>query len=354
MKIYIFAMVIFLAYAFSVNAQDKSGGKISGSVFVDYYYKISGDSSGSAGQYSPLKKDAQSFEIRRIYFRYDHNLSEKFAAQFTIESTEKTLLTGKYSFAVKTAYLEWKNLIPQSSIFAGMEPTPTWGYSESIWNYRSVEKTIMDYRGIGSAVDIGVSVKGTFDKEGKYGYQLMIGNGTGQKLESNKFKKYYGELIAKPVKGLSLEAYSDFEPNSGDKNKITLKGFAAYQTNLFTIGVEAVQQTQKKAISDSVDASPFGISGFAWVTLLKKQVQTDKIPVLNAFARYDYWDSDTKNTTSGYKENFITIGLDYMPIKDVHVIPNVWINTYSNKSSQTVVERDADVVARLTFNYNYK
>jgi hypothetical protein len=353
MKTYLLTIVFFLMCAFSINAQEKSGGKISGLIFGDYSYKITGDSSGSVGQYSPLKKDAQGFEIRRIYFRYDHTLSEKFAAQFTLESNEKTLLTGKYSFAVKTAFLEWKNLIPQSSIFIGMEPTPTFAYSESIWNYRSVEKTLIDYR-IGGAVDLGVSVKGTFDKEGKYGYQFMIGNGTGQKLESNKFKKYYGELIAKPVKGLSLEAYSDFEPNAGDKNKITLKGFVAYQTNLFTIGVEAVQQTQKKAISDSVDVSPSGISGFAWVTLLKKPVQSEKIPVLNAFARFDYWDPDTKNTNAGYKENFITLGLDYMPIKDVHVIPNVWINTYSNKNSESTVKRDADIVARLTFNYIYK
>ncbi len=351
-KIFYFSIAVLLC-SMSLNAQDKSGGKVSGLVFGDYFYKIDGDSSGSAGQYSALKKSVQGFEIRRIYFRYDHTFSDKFASQFTLESNDKTLLSGKYSVAVKTAYLEWKNLIPQSSEFIGMIPTPTFNYSESVWSYRAVEKTIIDYRGIGSSVDVGVSAKGTFDKTGKFGYHMMIGNGTGQKLEANKFKKYYVALLFKPVKGLSLEAYSDFEPNSGDKNKYTLKGFASYQSGMFTIGVEGAQQTQKKAFADSLDISPMGISVFGWVTLMKKTVHPDNVPVLNAFARYDYWDPDTKNSESGYRENFIVLGFDYMPIKEVHLMPNVWINTYSNKSSAGT-KKDADVVARLTFNYIYK
>ncbi len=335
-----------------IPAQDKTGGKISGYIFGDYFYKAAGDSSGSAGQYSFYPKSYQGFELRRMYLRYDHVISKDFSAQVTLESTEKTSIGGKYGVALKTAYLEWKNLIPQSSIYIGMSSTPTWNLSEAVWNYRSVEKTIMDFRG-SNAVDLGVSAKGTFDKNGNYGYFLMIGNGTGQKFESNKYKKYYGALFAKPVKGLTIEGYTDFEPNAGDKNKITLKGFAAYQGSMFTIGVEAFQQTQKKAVSDSVDAVPFGISAFAWVNLVKKTAHPDNPQVLNAFARFDYFDPDTKTDDAGFRENFITLGLDYMPVKDVHIIPNVWITSYSDKSSLSL-KRDANVVARLTFFYIYK
>jgi len=351
MKIYASFFCVLFIICNSVIAQEKTGGKISGVVFGDYFYKVSGDSSGSIGQYSPFKKSYQAFELRRIYLKYDHTFSEKFAAQFLIESTEKTLITGKYGIAVKTAFLEWKNLVPQSSIFIGMIPTPTWGFVEGIWSYRSIEKSFIDFRGLGSAVDVGVSLKGNFDKQGNYGYFVMIGNGTGQRLETNKYKKFYGELIAKPVKGLSIEAYSDFEPNAGDKNKFTIRGFASYQMSIFTVGVEAVQQTQKKAINDSLDVVPFGVSAFAWATLLKKTTHPNE-PVLNAFARFDYFDPDTKNGDAGFKENFITLGLDYMPIKNVHVMPNVWINTFNDKSSANV-NRDADIVTRMTFLYVY-
>ena len=83
-------------------------------------------------------------------------------------------------------------------------------------------------RGFGNASDLGVSARGKFDKAGNYGFGLMIGNGNGQKPEINKYKKYYGTLFAKPVKGLQMEVYGDYEPAADDKNKTTLRGFVGY------------------------------------------------------------------------------------------------------------------------------
>lgn len=350
----VFVLIIFTSLADSlIQAQEKTGGKISGLVFGDYFFKVSGDSSGFAGQYTSYPKSYQAFEIRRVYLRYDHVISKEFSAQVTLESTEKTSIGGKYGIAVKTAYLEWKNLIPQSSIFFGMSSTPTWDLSERVWNYRSIEKNIIDFRGLGSSVDLGASVKGTFDKKNNYGYFVMIANGTGQKFENNKYKKYYGSLFAKPVKGLTVEGYTDFEPNAGDKNKITLKGFAGYQDGIFSIGVETFQQTQKHAAFDSLDVVPVGVSAFAWVSLIKKTTHPENRQVLNAFARFDYFDPDTKTDDSGFRENFIIVGLDYMPVKDVHIMPNVWVTSYSDKSPAKL-KKDANVVARLTFNYIYR
>lgn len=344
---------IILLFTSLVYSQEKTGGKLSGVVFGDYFFKVSGDSSGFAGQYTSYPKSYQAFELRRVYLRYDHVISKDFSAQVTLESNDKTSIGGKYGISVKTAFLEWKNLLPQASLYFGLSSTPTYSLSESVWSYRSIEKNIIDFRGLGSSVDIGVSAKGTFDKKNNYGYFVMIGNGTGQKFESNKYKKYYGSLYAKPVKGLTLEGYSDFEPNAGDKNKITLKGFAGYQGSIFSIGVEAVQQTQKKAVSDSIDAVPFGISAFAWVNLMKKSIHPENQQILNAFARFDYFDPDTKTDDAGFRENFITVGLDYMPVKDVHIMPNVWITMYSDKSTLKV-KKDANVIARMTFYYIYK
>lgn len=350
-------VAILLVTSFSLS-QDKPAGKVHGYVFGDYYYVAGADTAASrgAGQYSSTKKDFQGFQFRRVYLYYEHNLSEQFFAQFLLEGNDKTFTyddkagdkRGLHSVFIKTAYLEWKDILTNHNLAIGLVPTPTWSWSfaEKTWNYRSIEKTITDFRGLGGAVDIGISMRGKIDDAGTFGYVAMIGNGQGAKAENNKYKKFYGQLNAKPTKELLLEGYVDFEPNLGDKNKTTLKGFAAYQTKEFTIGAEVVQQTQAKVGVNGADIVPFGLALFAWAPI-------PGVDGLNAFGRFDYYDPNTKVSDAGYKENFFVVGVDYMPIKDVHIMPNVWVNTYSNKKSGGPT-RHADVVGRLTFFYVYK
>ena len=331
-----------------VQSQEQSFGKVHGYVFGDYFYMVGADTAAirGAGQYSAAPKDFQAFQFRRLYLYYDHTFSEKFFAQFLLEGNDKTFEPGgKYGMFVKSAYLEWKGAVPLGSIAIGLVPTPTWSLlSEKVWNYRSIEKTIIDFRGFGSASDIGLQLRGKFDRDGTFSYVAMIGNGTGQKPENNKYKKYYGSLSIKPKKELVLEGYIDYEPAALEKNKTTLKGFAGYQTESFTFGVEAFQQTQAKAGAAAADATPFGISFFAWARVLG-------VDALNAFVRFDMFDPNTKVRNAGYKENFIVAGFDYMPIPNVHLMPNIWINSYSAKGGGS---RDSDVAARITLFYVYK
>jgi hypothetical protein len=349
MKLVIGAVLLFAA-SFGLNAQNEKGGRIWGYVFGDYFYKVSGDSTGSSNQYSLYPKSFQAFELRRVYLGYDYTFSDKFTSQFLLEGNDKILTSLRLGVFIKTAFVEWK-AFDNASFAIGLIPTPSWSWAlnEKTWNYRSIEKTILDMRGLGNASDLGAATRGKFDKAGNYGFAFMIGNGSGQRPELNKFKKYYGTLFAKPVKGLSIEAYGDYEPNSGDRNKTTVRGFASYQIKKFIIGAEVIQQTQQNAGGTDIDVIPFGISAFVWGTIYAKK---DK-PVLNAFARFDYYDPDSKNDTVGYKENFITIGLDYMPIENIHFMPNVWVNSYSGKTS-SIPERKADVSARMTFYFIYK
>jgi hypothetical protein len=71
------------------------------------------------------------------------------------------------------------------------------------------------------------------------------------------------------------------------------------------------------------------------------------------FARYDLYNPDSNNDSTGYKENFIVAGLGYMPLENIHFMPNIWMNFYHGKSGSSV-RRDADIVARFTFFYIYK
>ena len=350
-----FVMVLMvLSSGFNpINSQDKSPYKLSGYVFGDYFFKVQGDSSGSLGEYSPYKKDYQAFDIRRVIFSYEHSLSDNFTAGFSLEGGNKYLTTGRFSVIIKTAFIEWKNIFSGSSLVAGYFPTPAfvWGISEKMWGYRSVEKTISDFRGLTTAVDIGVGLKGNFDKNMKYGYFVMIGNGTGTKPENNKYKNYYASLNAKPIDNLNIEAYTEYEPAADEKNKLTLKGVLAYQTPFYTIGTEVINQLKKNSGINNSNVNPFGISLYAHGTLIKDK--KSKAPKLNAFARFDIYDPDKNLDSAGFKENFIVAGLDYMPIPSVHIMPNIWINSYTDKSSAKI-KKDSDIAARLTFFYIYK
>ena len=343
-------------------AQDQPAGKVHGYLFGDYFYKFGAEKAKavSSTQYSDsaLYKSG-AFQIRRIYLYYDHNLSEKFFAQFLLEANDKAVeytadktgkptKDGRHTVFVKLAYLEWKDIIPQGNLAIGIVPTPTWAISEKLWNYRPIEKTVTDMRGLGGASDMGITLRGKFGSDGMFGYAFMVGNGNGQKPENNKSKKYYGSLSAKPIKGLTLEVYGDNESklmNSQNKEKMsrtTLKGLTVYQAEKFTVGAEIMSQTQKK-VTDSTDVKPFGVSLFAWAPI----PGTDK---LSAFARFDTFDPNTE-ISSDFKENFLTFGLDYAPIKNVHIMPNIWLNSFSGKGG---AKRDMDKVARVTFFYVYK
>ena len=331
-------------------AQEKSGGKIHGYAFGDYYFMVGADTlpKRGAAQYSSTPKNDHGFLLRRVYLGYDYTFNESFSSQVLLEGNDKTLDgSGRYGFIIKTAFVEWKEIIPMGNLLLGLIPTPTWNLTtEKVWNYRAVEKTITDFRGLGNGSDIGVALRGKFDTEGAVSYALMFANGNGQKPENDKHKKYHAALTAKPIDHFVLEGYIDHETANDDRSKTMLKGFAAYQSTAFTVGVEVFQMTQKKFGANNTDLTPFGVSVFAWAPI-------PSIDDVNAFARFDMYDPDSKTSTSGIKENFLTLGVDYMPIKNVHVMPNLWMNTYAQKDGNRTAP-NSDVAGRITFWFVYK
>jgi hypothetical protein len=331
---------------YSQPAEDfKPSGKVWGLVFGDYFYKIGGDTTPQQTEYSRYMKDFNAFEFRRIYLGFDYNISPKFSSEF-IASYEGGDLTSNSNrtFLVKDANLKWKEIFDRSDLVVGLMATPSFSLSERIWGYRSIEKTIMDMRGIASSRDIGVSLRGFFDEGKFYGYNIMIGNGRGTRLENNKYKKYYSLLYAYFLeKKLLADFYFDFEPQSHNQNKITYKGFMGYQTEKFSAGVEIFQQ-ESISTSSAPTRKSRGVMSFINGEIIKER--------LRFFGRFDYYNPHT-DLTSGYNENFITAGLDIMPDKNVHFMPNIWVNIF-NKKNEFDPDRDADIVGRLTFFYTYR
>jgi len=176
-----------------------------------------------------------------------------------------------------------------------------------------------------------------------FGYKAMIGNGTNQKNETNKFKKYYGDLWAKFLdKKIVVEVFADADytgVGSNDTNKTTtMKAFVAWQSDPITIGLEYASQVITTENKQNV--VPGGLSVFLRGPIMEK--------TLGFFARFDMWNPDQHTDNTGFTENFITAGLDWQPVSNVHIEPNLWMETYKDRSA-AAIDRKSDVVGRVTF-----
>lgn len=345
---FLFTLVISVNLFASVQGDSTfvPSGKVWGTAFGDYFYKTGGDSTGNQLQYTSYNKDFNTFEFRRIFLGYDYNISEKFFTSVVLGYDGSDVLpNSKRAFFIKDAYLRWKEIFTNSNLTAGLFTTP--GYSvasEVVWGYRSVEKTIMDQRGYLFSRDLGVMLNGYFDKEKNYGYYLMIGDGSGASLETNKYKRFYGNIVGNFAdKKIIVNAYTDYEAISSVQTNNTFQGFIGYKVPKFAAGIEYFFQYQHLAATN--DKMPSGISMFTSGTLYKEMIKF--------FLRYDYFNQDTKNSSTGFNQSFFTAGLDFMPHPKIHLMPNIWLNAYTKKESQ-VKGQYTNVVPRITFFYDYK
>lgn len=364
----------------------RPGGKLWGYTFGDYYFKAHADSMnrGGGNQYSGIEKNRNAFQIRRVYLGYIYNIHPHFTAEVLLAAednisangnpTGDLTANGKLTFYIKNASVRWKEIWKGTDIIIGLTPTPAFALLEDgVWNYRSVERTITDIRRMPS-YDLGLRVEGRFDPDNEnIGYNVMVGNGSGARPEADKFKHFYANVFGKFFeKRLVVALFADYERLNWQPGfhhaRNMLKAFVAYQTPTFTAGVEAfsnhssedvigIHPTNTGSVADTLAADAIGISTFVRGALIKNK--------LGYFLRYDHYNPDTQYDESYYenytglsstyepnnKENFVVAGLDYTPIANVHLMPNIWYNSYKSERTGTkgAARYDYDLVYRVTF-----
>ncbi len=365
-----------------------NSGRIWGYAFGDYYYKAHSDSllRGGSNQYTGVPKNRTAFAFRRIYLGYDYNISGKFSAELLLaaeDNSTQTNLAGttttsgdllsnnKLSFYIKLANIRWKNIWKGTDLVVGQVATPAFPLlTEKIWGYRSIERTISDIRRTPS-YDLGVALQGKFDEKGNFGYNVMMGNGSCAKPEADNFKWFYGDVFAMFLdKKLVFDLYADYErlnwTPSWHHSRNMIKGFIAYTTSAFTIGVEGFVNNLKNDVvatridgsADTLSVVSKGISAYVHGDIVKSK--------LGYFARFDAFNPDNRINNNTYlkyagntgnysdpstKEEFITAGLDFTPVKNVHVMPNVWYNAYKSQLDGTSgsLHYDYDLLYRMSF-----
>ena len=383
---------------------------------------------GGSNQYTGMPVNANMFQYRRIYLGYNYDISQHFSAEFLLASEDDfnagldnqaagdILTNGKFAPYIKLANIRWKNLWHNTDLVLGQQATPGFAKTgrndqtaEEVWSYRSIERTITDIRRTPS-FDMGASLQGWFDDHGCFGYTAMVGNGSSAKHEVDNYKWLYADVYAKFFdKRLIVDLYQDYEklawgtyvagPKAGIESlnghlyhdRSMTKLFLAWNAKKFTAGTEIFMNTLVGDVTvKGVDKNTYyrttkamGMSFFVRGCILSNA--QDK-QILGFFARYDNYDPSgnlnnivsEKNTlsysaTGNYepttKEQFVTYGLDFTPFKNIHFMPNVWMNTYNSalsvggsnsantkySSMNPLVSgvNGTDVVYRLTFYYVY-
>jgi len=243
-------------------------------------------------------------------------------------------------------------------------------------------------------------LQGTFDPATKnYGYVAMMGSNTQATLttvynpnspvsptnpnpNTGFFKMFYGDLWGKFFeKHLYLDFYADYAQTSstaantgvtagsvGPSEHNMFKVFASFNTKPLTIGVEAYTQKIDNAVLNTTTKTAEQATVNAISIWVRGGIVKDK---WSYFARFDHYNPDTKfNSADSYstvftnygsydpttKENFFTAGLDYTPIKSVHIEPNVWLTQYLDQYATThtgYLPNDHTLIYRLTFFYQF-
>ncbi|MBM48237.1 MAG: hypothetical protein CMP27_00185 [Roseibacillus sp.] len=316
-------LIVALILATTI-AVDGAEGKIKGYMFGDYYAVLAADDGEDK---LPEKRNA--FQFRRIYLTYDKALNDDFSIRYRLETKDTGFGKGaKMQPFVKHGYLKWKGALGASDFYFGLQGTPTWAIAEKVWGYRSISKTVLDRNKIGASADIGAALRG---KAGKIGYHFMLGNGPGQGPEDDNGKKFYGSLSFKASDRLVLEGYADFNMKPAAQNELTVKVFAGLQNEGLDAGVEVFARINAKAAAGE-DVTISGLSAFASMPLRAS---------LKGFGRVDAISNDSKDTT----DLLVIAGLDYMPAKNVHLMPNIVVALPDGP--------DPLIQARWTFYYKF-
>ncbi|MBS1661959.1 MAG: hypothetical protein JST68_13005, partial [Bacteroidetes bacterium] len=197
------------------------------------------------------------------------------------------------------------------------------------------------------------------------------------KPESDNFKWFYGDVWAMAFdKKLVFDLYADYErlnwTSTWHHSRQMTKGYIAYNTPALTIGVEGYINVMKNDniatklappdaahLNDTLTSNAKGISAYVHGDIVKNK--------LRYFVRYDNTKPNSKVDVTKYKsyanpagnfdynnkEQFFVAGLDFTPVRNVHFMPNIYINNYKSELASATdgskLKSDNDVLYRLTF-----
>lgn len=212
----------------------------------------------------------------------------------------------------------------------------------------------MDYFEIVPSRDLGIDLKGKIDEKGIANYWVKIGNNSGNSPESNKYKRFYGQLQFKPSDKLLFTFYGDFasqpkklDPFDGqikNNSAFVTAGFINYkQGNIFALGLEGfIKSQQNNYSSTGAAASLESQTGFG-ISIWGKASLTENIGLVG---RYDSFDPNTNSLSVNDRQELFIGAVDFKVAPKVSIMPGIEVNTLQGASN-------SDVTPRVTFFWEF-
>jgi hypothetical protein len=318
-------------------------GKFSAHAFGDYYYFVDNHDSTAV--------DQNGFWFRRVNLTWDEKFDDAYSARLRLEAASPG------SFApddqeimlsyVKDAWLRWKS--GNQSVYLGLTNTVSHTLTEDWWGYRHLEKIPGELQGIFSSRDMGLGATGSIGEAGKFGYHVMVGNGTGTLNEQNPRKKISGAARFFPTGSIAVELYGDYEDRSMDTDRTSFRGFVGYKNDRARAGLEYTQQTRDRSDGTSYDLKI--VSGFVTGEVAEKvwlvgRVDRNLEPGASSPGRpYLPMDASVSST-------FILAGVELVARDNITFTPNLEAVVYDEPDAGGAAPQD-DIVGRVTFNFKY-
>jgi hypothetical protein len=298
---------------------------IGGLVYAQYSY--------DAGKNPVVDNDG--FSIERAYVDLKAQVLPNISGRITLDLDQKAT-TAKYVF-IKYAYADYTAFKNALTIRAGQQETPWVGFVDKAWKYRSIEKNLSDYNKILSSADLGAGA--IIKLPHSYGELVaQVINGNSYKniagMEENNFQKdFAARLSINPMpanawgKGLSTSIGFQYKNSSNAPSAVTT-GLVAYESPLFSAGIEGLGATKRDSLIKVVSLRTAGYSLFGDLSMPFH-------PSAGLLARYDSWDPD--NTVSGDGSSLIIAGARYR-ITAKHIVSVVYEESGKQKSGSVPVK----------------
>lgn len=184
--------------------------------------------------------------------------------------------------------------------------------------------------------------------ENKLHYHVMLANGSGNKSETNSGKKFMASVSYDFSKNFVFEAYMDCNDCNGSNDFFTYQGFLAFYKDNIAIGLQYTHQTRE--VPGEKDEELDLLSAFIRFKTSDKLgfvTRIDRMFTPNPLAAKQWYlpfDPTAKST-------LYILGVDYIPVKQVHITPNIEIIVYDLNDEG--VKPGNDVIPRITFYYEF-
>ena len=205
--------------------------------------------------------------------------------------------------------------------------------------------------------DLGIDLKGNLDENGTVKYWVKIGNNSGNKPETNKYKRFYGLLEFVPTSNFLATVYADYASappmvvnnNSLSQNSFVGAVFLNYkEKGMFSLGLESFYRSMQNGYQENPESASytslngFGISVWAYANLSE---------TVQLVGRFDTVDPNTNSKSNKDGRSLILAGVQFNPISHVSITPNVEVFTY--QATAPAGGSSSDVTPRVSFYWEF-